>query len=169
MKIEKLSLPWVDSTKRIQPTAIVLHWWQVPTWFGGIKWFIFALKRKKLSVQFAVTKDGEVYQLTESPDVWCRHARCANNSSIGIEIQGLGRRDLDENQLQFQAVVGLVKELCRQFIIDPKFRVEQGENTRFYGITSHKVVDKYCSGKRRLPKRDVHDEYVTRLIEALQR
>ncbi len=167
MITKRYILPWVDSSILIHPTAIVLHWWQAPTWFGGIRWFIFELKRKKLSVQYAVLKDGTIYRLTESPNVWCRHARCANDSSIGIEIQGLGARDLDKNAKQFESVVTLVKDLCREYAIQTEFNVEEDNGLRFFGIGSHKWVDTYCGTKRWVSKRDVHDDYIKRIVAAL--
>ena len=80
--IKQTLLPWVDNTQRIEPTAIVLRWW------GGIKYAIWRLNRRELSVQFMILASGDTYQLVEDPTVLCHHARCANNSSIGIELQG---------------------------------------------------------------------------------
>lgn len=163
MKIEKRNLDWVDESKKIIPTAIVLHWWQVPIWFGGINYLIRGLKRWKTSVQFAVMKDGTIYQLVKDPTTLCHHARKANDSSIGIEIQGLGARSLDKNQKQFEAVVELVKHLKNTYNIQTDFEVKKSPKLIFYGITSHKEVDPYC-GKRLLwHKRDVHDGYLNRV------
>ena len=167
MQILKKELSWVDKNKRIEPTAIVLHWWQVPSWFGGINYLLKGLKRWKTSVQFAVTKDGSVYQLVSDPTVFCHHARGANNSSIGIEIQGLNSRSLDKNKVQFKAVVELVRYLQDKYSIQTDFKVEKEPELRFYGVTSHKQVDPYC-GKRKLwYKRDVHDEYLERVRNKL--
>jgi len=167
--IEKLNLPWIDQKEHIRPTAIVLHWWQVPSRLSSIRWFLSALKRKGLSVQFAVTKDGKIYQLVNSPDVKCAHARCANDSAIGIEIQGFGAKELDRQKEQFNAVAELVAKLCKDYKINPEFRVSNtSQQAIFYGVTSHKEVDKYCLARRFWPKRDVHDGYVQRIIESLK-
>ena len=163
MKIEKRNLDWVDDSKKIIPTAIVLHWWQVPSWFGCINYLMKGLKRWNTSVQFAVTKDGKVHQLVNDPRILCHHARGANQSSIGIEIQGLNSRSLDKNNEQFKSVVELVKFLKEKYNIQTDFKVEESPKLRFYGITSHKQVDPYC-GKRLLwYKRDVHDSYLNRV------
>lgn len=167
MQIYQKNLPWVNQTKKIEPTAIVLHWWGVPRWFGGINYLVRALKRWKTSVQFAVTKDGKIYQFVTDPAVLCHHARAANKSSIGIEIQGLNSRSLDKNELQFEAIVELVKYLQNKYQIQTEFRVEQKPELRFYGVTSHKQVDPYC-GKRLLwHKKDVHDEYLERVKDQI--
>jgi N-acetyl-anhydromuramyl-L-alanine amidase AmpD len=157
-------LEWVDASKKIKPTAIVLHWWQVPTWLGGIKVLYLGLKRRKLSVQFAILKNGDIYQLVKDPTTYCHHARCANKSSIGIELQGLNAKDLDKQPDQFQAVVNLVTYLCSKYKIPTSFEFKNG---RFYGISSHKVVDEYCHSKRLRKKKDLHDEYLQRVIEAV--
>ncbi len=167
MKISKINLSWVDQSQRIVPTSIVLHWWQVPSWFGGIEYLIKGLKRWKTSVQFAVTKEGDIYQLVSDPTVLCHHARGANNSSIGIEIQGLNSKSLDRNNIQFEAVVDLVKHLQNKYNIQTEFRVQLKPTPIFYGVTSHKQVDPYC-GKRLLwYKKDVHDEYLARVKNKL--
>lgn len=163
MEIYRKNLPWVDESQKITPTAIVLHWWQVPTWFGGIDYLIKSLKRWNTSVQFAVTKEGDIYQLVSDPTVLCRHARGANTSSIGIEIQGLNAKSLDKNKEQFKAVVSLVKYLQDKYNIQTEFEAQLKPSLEFYGITSHKQVDPYC-GKRLLwHKRDVHDSYLKRV------
>ncbi len=162
--IKTKQLEWVDASKMIKPTAIVLHWWQVPTWLGGIKLLYVRLKRRKLSVQFAVLKNGEIYQLVKDPAIYCHHARCANKSSIGIELQGFNAKDIDSQPNQFQATVDLVTFLCRKYKIRANFEFKNG---RFYGIGSHKNVDEYCGSKRLRKKKDVHNEYLQRLVEAI--
>lgn len=163
VKVNYKELPWVDESIKIIPTAIVLHWWQVPDWFGGIDCLIKGLKRWNTSVQFAVTKNCEIYQLVKDPRTLCHHARAASNSSIGIEIQGRNSKSLDKNIDQFKAVLRLVKYLQKEYKIQTSFKVTNLPELRFFGVTSHKEVDPYC-GKRLLRyKRDVHDEYLARI------
>ena len=164
--IKRTTLPWADNTQHILPTAIVLHWWGVPVWFGGMKYAIWRLKRRGLSVQFMILANGEIHQLVEDPTVLCHHARCANESSIGIELQGLGKKDLNKQQRQFKALIELVSNLVKLYEIPTQFSIVQQPNTRFYGIASHKWIDKYCR-PRLIKKRDVHDEYVNRVMDAL--
>jgi N-acetyl-anhydromuramyl-L-alanine amidase AmpD len=138
MQIQQKNLSWVDESQKIKPTAIVLHWWQVPSWFGGINYLIKGLKRWRTSVQFAITKDGKTYQLVSDPTILCHHARGANRSSLGIEIQGLNAKSLDRNIRQFEAVVELVKYLQDKYKIQTDFKVQEKPELRFYGVTSHK-------------------------------
>ena len=161
--IKTEQLAWVNSSNKIKPTAIVLHWWRVPTWLGGINYLIWGLRRRKLSVQFAVLKNGEIYQLVDDPTIYCRHAKCANESSIGIELQGFGAKDLARQLTQFQSTIKLVAYLCDKYKISVNFDIKNNP-LRFYGITSHKNVDQYCQIKRLLKKNDVNDEYLRRVI-----
>ena len=110
---------------------------------------------------------GEIFQLVTEPTVLCHHARCANNSSIGIELQGLGKHDLDKNTEQFESLVELVKTLTEKYKITPEFSVQKEPELRFYGIASHKQVDDYCCGHRLIKKRDVHQEYINRVAVAI--
>lgn len=167
MTFKRASFPdYFDPAKKIKPNAIVLHWWETPISDGGIDYFIELFAKRELSVQFVVMANGDIYQLTPAADSYGRHAKCANNSAIGIEIQGEGPQDLDSNQTQFENVVSLVKYLQDKFEIPTEFKVEgSDENIRFYGITSHKNVDVYCPNAS--GKKDVHDEYLARVIAAL--
>ena len=165
LSIERHILPWIDSEKTIVPTAIVLHWWEEPISKGNIELLESLWAERQLASQFAVLADGTIYQLTSHKNSFSRHAKCANNSAIGIEIQGLGAEDLDSNSVQFNAVVSLVAYLKNEFTIEDEFRVEHqadDETIRFYGVTSHKNVDVYCSNAN--GKMDVHDEYLVRVI-----
>lgn len=164
--IKTHQLDWVDTSKKIKPTAIVLHWWQVPTWLGDIKVLQCGLRLRKLSVQFAILKNGNIYQLVEDPTVFCHHARCANTSGIGIELQGLNAKDLDVQPAQFRALIELVTFLCHKYDIPTEFKFKNG---RFYGISSHKTVDEYCNAKRLRKKKDVHDGYLKRVVETVSR
>lgn len=157
---------YFDGSKRIKPTAIVLHWWETPINDRGVDYLIELFAKRELSVQFSVLANGDIYQLTPFADNFCRHAKCANNSSIGIEIEGEGPLDLDTNHKQFEQVTSLVKYLQGEFSIPAEFSVEGGgESIRFHGITSHKNVDIYCSDAN--GKKDVHDAYLERVLQAV--
>jgi hypothetical protein len=163
---------WVDQSKLITPTAIVLHYWQEPIEAGDLERLeeLWAPPRFEtgLSSQFVVLAKPEVYQCVEAPNVWCRHAKEANNSAIGIEIQGSGPKDLDGNQEQFEQVVELVRYLKDLYAIEDDFRVT-GLGTpdiRFYGLATHQMVDAFCLARN--GKVDVHLEYLIRVQEALR-
>jgi N-acetyl-anhydromuramyl-L-alanine amidase AmpD len=169
LSIEQHILPWIDPEKKIIPTAIVLHWWEEPISKGNIEFLESLWAESQLASQFAVLADGTIYQLTPHENSFSRHAKCANNSAIGIEIQGSGAEDLDSNPIQFNAVVALTSYLKDKFTIEDEFRVEHiddEEEIRFYGVTSHKNVDVYCSNAN--GKMDVHDEYLARVINGLK-
>ncbi len=132
----------------------------------GINHLAALLRRRGLSVQFAILSNGDIYQLSPASNTFCRHAKCANQSCIGIEIEGQDEHDLDANNLQFEAVVALVRWLAEKYHIKQEFRVDRGEEKiRFYGITSHKQVDTHCPNAN--GKVDVHDSYLERVLKAL--
>ena len=118
-------------------------------------------------MQFVVLKNGQVIQLVEDPTVYCHHVRCANKSSIGIEIQARGKIDLDKNDKQFLSVVNLVRHLVNKYNLQKNFEVKHQPALTFYGISSHKEVDKYCSRNRYIKKRDVHNDYVRKILELI--
>jgi len=168
-EIIKHILPWVDPDRIITPTAIVLHCWEEPISKGNIELLEDLWHERGLASQFAVLADGTIYQLTPHANSFGRHAKCANNSAIGIEIQGMGNIDLDGNNIQFQAVASLTRFLKQEFSIQTEFRVEgleHNETMRFYGVTSHKAIDLYCLNAN--GKQDVHDEYLARIIKDLE-
>jgi hypothetical protein len=168
-EIIKHVLPWVDPDRVITPTAIVLHWWEEPISRGGIELLEELWEERGLASQFAVLADGTIYQLTPRANSFGRHAKCANKSAIGIEIQGMGREDLDGNDTQLRSVVALTRFLKREYSIQTEFNVEgleQDETMRFFGVTSHKIIDSYCSNAN--GKQDVHDEYLARVIKDLE-
>lgn len=166
LRITPHYLSWLDGSQKIQPTCIVLHWWGERINDQGVDYLVRILERRQLSVQYAVGVTGEVYQLAPTPDTFCRHAKCANHSAIGIEIEGFDEHDLDANELQFHAVVALVRYLAQTFAMELDFRVEgEGTDMRFFGLASHKQVDEYCEDAN--SKDDVHDEYVERVRLAL--
>lgn len=160
--IKKHLIAWVDSKRIIKPTCIVLHWWGEPINNQGISFLYRLLKKRQLSVQFAVLANGDIFQLSPRPDTFCKHAKCANSSSIGIEIEGFGSDDLDNNEIQFNAVLDLTWWITEEYKIEKDFQVENiGSKIRFYGIASHKQIDIYCPDSN--GKDDVHDEYIKRI------
>lgn len=163
-EIHEHILPWVDPEATITPTAIVLHWWEEPIDKGNIELLEALWAERGLASQFAVLADGSIHRLTPHENSFSRHAKCANDSAIGIEIQGLGAADLDANDIQFRAVVALTRYLKNKYAIEDTFRVEElGDGKRrFYGVTSHKNVDVYCSDAN--GKQDVHDAYLERVV-----
>ena len=165
LEFKQDELPWLDPNKKIVPSCIVLHWWGEPLNKRGVDFLIEILARRELSVQYAVLANGEIHQLAPTPDTFCRHAKCANESSIGIEIEGENAHDLDNNDVQFKAVTKLVKYLQQKYQIESPFKITgTTENIRFHGVASHKQVDVYCpdgSGKD-----DVHDSYVGAVTRA---
>ncbi len=166
IEIKEHFLPWVDAEKKITPTAIVLHWWEEPINDQGVQYLADLLEPRGLAVQFAVLANGDIFQLTPTPDTYGRHAKCANDSAIGIEIEGMGAEDLDANEVQFGAVVALTRYLKEKYAIADEFHVDQDSDPmRFYGVTSHKNADVYCPNAN--GKVDVHDEYLARVIEAV--
>jgi N-acetylmuramoyl-L-alanine amidase len=167
IEIKEHILPWVDKDKTIEPSSIVLHWWGEPVNNQGIRYLGNLLEARQLSVQFAVLVDGTIYRLTPRENSWARHAKCANESAIGIEIEGYDAADLDANSLQFDSVVMLTQYLKRKYRIADEFGVDSidDDTIRFYGIASHKQVDTYCANAN--GKVDVHDEYLARVISAV--
>jgi len=168
LNIKEHLLPNVDPSRKIGPTAIVLHWWGqwegMPTEDQGIKTLSDVLTDRGMSVQYGVLANGEIYQLTPTADTWARHAKDANKSAIGIEIEGKDAEDLDHNPDQYLSVVALTRFLKAKYAIVDTFRVEETpEGPRFFGVTSHKQVDPYCANAN--GKEDVHDEYLQRVIE----
>lgn len=167
LHIKRHILPWIDTAKKIHPTCIVLHWWGEPINEQGVEYLASLLQKRKLSVQYAVLANGEIYQLSPTPDTFCRHAKCANDSAIGIEIEGFDKDDLDNNQNQFESVIQLVRKLVNNYNMQTDLKVKEKEDQiRFFGIASHKLVDVYCSNAN--GKDDVHDNYVERVKLALK-
>jgi len=165
--IEKNALPWLDASHKITPTCIVLHWWNMPDNEPGIEALRSVLGSRELSVQFAILKNGAIYQLSPSEDTYCRHAKCANDSSIGIEIEGNSAEDLDNNDVQYQSVLALTRYLKIKYSIEDSFKVtDDNHEIRFFGVSSHKQVDAYCADSS--GKDDVHDEYLHRVISDLR-
>jgi hypothetical protein len=75
---------------RAEPvTRLVLHWTgsenSVPTMFR-------VLKQRKLGVQFAIERDGTIYQFCDPARVACAHAGGYNGASVGVEIVNYGIR-----------------------------------------------------------------------------
>lgn len=144
---------WTGS--KIDVKCIVLHWTAGPS-TQSVEEFINVMNGRGLSVQYFVAGSGTVYALTPTPDTLAFHAKDANSSCIGMEIAGLGADDLLGNDTQFQAVVGLVTQLMSQFNVP-----RDGDPSKFTGVTSHHLVDKYVSQPS--GKVDVGDEYLAKV------
>ena len=184
---------WAANGKTITPTAIVLHWWD--GWGGGqdIDRLVRDATANKtnydpakkstenrpnighVTVQVGVTGDGKAYQLTPQLNTFARHAKCANDWAIGIEIEGFGPGDphghyIGDNKAQFDTVVEVVKLLMGLYGIKAESVVaNDGKSGR--GIVSHKNVDKQCQWADGKPagsgKVDVDDTYLKRVLTAV--
>ena len=123
-----------------------------------------------LGVQFAVTQDGKMWELTPYANSWAAHAACGNGWAVGIEIEGRGPADLHGDQVQFASVVKLVGELLRMFHIPLNGGVA-ANGLSGSGVLSHKEVDAHCyfadgsfAGEGKI---DVDDAYLADVKAAL--
>lgn len=131
--IVKLTHPLADVVNKqngrttIDPKGITLHWWSLDSG-GNIQGLVGALRtnracgNKGCSVQFGITKNGVIYQMMRSPNSFAQHAHGANNTTIGIEIEGSnkdfappGHKGFD--QKRFVAAVSLVTMLMKEYKI----------------------------------------------------
>jgi len=125
-------------------------------------------------VQFGVSWNGRIDQLTPRPNTFARHATCANDWAVGIEIAGSdgGKTGpyIGNNQRQFKSVVALVKLLMKRYDISAVNVVGKGAHSG-RGIVSHHQVDAVCTwkdGKRfGSGKTDVGDKYLRRVLAAV--
>lgn len=182
---------WDADGKTIKPTAIVLHWWG--GWGGGhnIDRLVrdananssnYDPKKKStddrpivghVTVQIGITGDGKAYQLTPKLNTFARHAKCANQWAVGIEIEGNGpgsEHYIGDNKTQFNSVVTVVRQLMRIYGIKPVSVVaDDGRSGR--GIVSHKMVDATCrwaDGKHAGEgKDDVDDAYLKSVLKSV--
>jgi hypothetical protein len=123
------------------PTAIVEHDW------GGdgngkpdINFLINTLERRNLSVQFGVTKDGEIYQLSKHANDVAWQAKCANGYAIGVENQGKAGH---LTQAEIDADARLNVYLMKKY---PSIKPDENwDDSKMHGITSHKHVDPHCA------------------------
>lgn len=150
----------------ITPKGITLHWWG-NNGDGGIDFLVRALRTNTscgsggCSVQLGITKEGEVYQMTRSLTDLTYHATGANNTTIGIEIEG-GPGDFGQNGIQkypqkFNAVVATVQMLISKYNIPVEGSANCGSVS---GIHPHKAYNT-CA---RQTKSDIDDYYFNQVI-----
>lgn len=189
--IQHVQSAWGEKGRTIKPTAIVLHWWD--DWGNGadINRLVKDLNSNTTNynpklkstdghpsvghttVQIGVLGNGKAYQLTPKLNTFARHAKCANDWAIGIEIEGFGpghKHYIGDNKAQFNKVVAVVKYLMDLYNIKA-VSVAASDGRSGQGIVSHKMVDKQCkwaddayagSGKV-----DVDDAYLRRVLQAV--
>lgn len=158
----------------IKPKGITLHWWSFDSG-GNIQGLVKALRGNKAcgpvgcTVQFGITKKGEIGQLTRSPVSFAQHAHGANNTTIGIEIEGdkenfalPGKKGFE--QKKFEAVVSLVAKLVKKYKIPLDGKVVCDH---VVGVHGHSEYNR-CGND----KDDVGDAYtkaVKNAVKAMQR
>lgn len=117
-------LPNPEGSRQIEPQAIVLHWWGyrgkqgVTSLRDGLA-VNSACGDSGCSVQYGVLRNGKIIRMMESATEIAYHARGANPTSFGIEIEGTPKDfkmdDKHFNRRQFSAVVALSAELVQDF------------------------------------------------------
>ncbi|TXG76284.1 hypothetical protein E6P97_03805 [Patescibacteria group bacterium] len=115
------------SGPQIEPSAIILHW--TAGEYATPQDLVGTLNSRDRSVQLTVDKEGKVYQLAqtlETRPVQSMEDQGWNDVSIGIEIESgsFGETDYDAyendllgNDVQFQKVVAVVKDLMAKYNI----------------------------------------------------
>jgi hypothetical protein len=183
----------IPSDHLIRPTAIILHWWgsvdgsNINGLINGLlgqtgyyePWLTKAqylyneshgIDGHPLGVQFAVTADGKMWQLTPDANSYAAHAACANSWAVGIEIEGRGAADLHNDPTQFASVVKLTGELMTLFGI-PLNGPIAANGLSGVGVHSHKQVDLHCyfadGSFAGVGKIDVDDAYLADVKAAL--
>lgn len=180
---------WAD--KKIVPTAIILHWQandgtkdaeglaadlnsQATTFDPKLTSNQPHPKNGHTGVQFGVSWNGRIDQLTPTPNTFARHATCANDWAVGIEIAGSdgGKTGpyIGNNTRQFKSVVALVKLLMKRYHIPATNVVGKGAHSG-RGIISHRQVDAVCTWKDGVHfgsgKTDVDPTYLNRVLKAV--
>ncbi|MCA9328092.1 N-acetylmuramoyl-L-alanine amidase, partial [Candidatus Saccharibacteria bacterium] len=117
-------LPNPEGNRQIDPQGITLHWWGyrgkhgVKSLRDGLA-INSACGDTGCSVQYAVLRNGKIIRMMASATEFAYHARGANPTSFGIEIEGTPNDfKMDEkhfNRRQFSAVVALSAELVQDF------------------------------------------------------
>lgn len=117
---------------KITPTAIVLHWTayqykDAQDLVNTLRSRVEAGFPKGRAVQLTVDKQGQVHQLAESLEtrpIQTFNDPSWNDSTIGIEIQSISTtdtaaaaQDLLSNPVEYQAVLGVVRELMAKYNI----------------------------------------------------
>lgn len=154
--IEKYQPALATSGEKINPKGVTLHWWAGD---GGIDVLASTLRQRKLGVQFGVTNEGKIYQLTPNEDDKVNHASGANTTTFGIEIEGtdvdFGSNGPTANPAKFNAVVQLVKYLSKKYnITTESIGPESIVCGDVVGIHPHKAFNK-CGNT----KADIDDAY----------
>jgi hypothetical protein len=183
----------ISSDHVIRPTAIILHWWGavansdiyslIDSLNGQTGYYEPWLTKSQylyneangidghhLGVQFAVTRDGRMWQLTPYANSYAAHAACGNGWAVGIEIEGRGPADLHSDPTQFASVVRLTGELMKMFGI-PLDGPIAANGLSGTGVHSHKQVDLHCyfadGSFAGVGKVDVDDAYLAEVKAAL--
>lgn len=183
----------IPSDRLIHPTSIILHWWGavansdiyalIGSLNGQTGYYEPTLTKAQylynqahgvgghhLGVQFAVTRDGRMWQLTPAGNSYAAHAACGNGWAVGIEIEGRGPTDLHSDPVQLAAVVRLTGELMRMFGI-PLDGPIAANGLSGVGVHSHKQVDLHCyfadGSFAGVGKVDVDDAYLAEVKAAL--
>ncbi len=164
LTIKKLKPALRGDGGSINPKGITLHWWGGE--FGrGIKPLADILRQRGLSVQFGITSDGEVYQLTPRATDRASHATGGNSTTFGIEIEGapadFGKAGIEKYPEKFEAVVALVQHLKDKYNIPVKKTIDCDNIS---GIVAHKDLNK-CSNTG---KPDIDDYYFNEVIKRLR-
>lgn len=131
---ERLSLDYLStrygmeqSTAKIDPRMVVVHWTVVPTLEKTFSVFnppvlpssrtgISSASALNVSAHFLVDRDGSIYQLLPT-STFARHTIGLNHTAIGIENIADGQA-LPLTQAQIQANIALIDYLANQHKID---------------------------------------------------
>lgn len=154
------------SGSKITPKGIVLHWWASPEGHG-IDFLAEVLRDRGLAVQFGVTADGKIYQMTANEDDLAGHAIGGNNTTFGIEIEGtdtdFGAGGPTRNPAKFEAVVSLVKYLVQKYNINTE-DIEVVCNDAA-GIHPHKAFNDCPDANSKV---DIDDAYYNAVMERVR-
>ncbi len=161
------SLP--TTGEKITPQGITLHWWGGRSNGKGIDSLAETLRERNLGVQFGITADGNIYQLTPNEDDKVNHASGANSTTFGIEIEGLpedfGATGPTTNRKKFDAVVQLVKYLVQKYNISTEaISSDSIVCGNISGIHPHKAYNK-CGGS----KIDIDDAYFNAVMTEVRK
>jgi hypothetical protein len=164
----------------ITPKGITLHWWGGTSGGRGINALEDALRGNTTcgdggcSVQVGITADGKVYQMTNSLTDLTYHAAGANNTTIGIEIEGVGKTtgsDADfglagikNYPAKFNAVVNTVKFLVKKYNIPLNGHVVCGD---VIGVHPHKAYNACPLDGKPQDKTDIDDAYFNAVMKAV--
>lgn len=88
----KLSFSAPNAPERLlEPHLCVVHWTASErTALDGARKIHATLTARGLSVEFAITNDGAIYQFVDPLERRCRHCSRVNPYSVGIEVSGIG-------------------------------------------------------------------------------